>query len=91
MRERMSEPFLDDSIMDDSPPSCASEDFEAPRLRRCPFDIRSMSFTGRINSTPDPVACTGLDGGLDGYNWKVRFEEGGPTFVLKVVGRLPAF
>lgn len=76
-------PFLDDILMDDSPPSCALEAFRKPRLRRCPFGIDSVKFVGDVS--PNSV-----DGGLDGYNWKIRFEKGGPTFVLKLVSRLQA-
>ncbi|KAL2022665.1 hypothetical protein VTK56DRAFT_4746 [Thermocarpiscus australiensis] len=63
-------PFRDDSLML-GPPSCTAEDFETPRLRRCPFDLDTMSWESRI------------DGGLDGYVWKVNFGDKGP-FILKV-------
>ncbi|RYP63239.1 hypothetical protein DL771_009364 [Monosporascus sp. 5C6A] len=42
-----------------------------PRLRRCPFNLDSMVWEARV------------DGGVDGYVWKVRFGAQGP-FVLKV-------
>lgn len=75
----MSQPFLDDRLMNDSSPGCSLRDFQQPCLRRCPVDISTLCFTGRINPNPDPRAGTaGLDGGLDGYNWKVGFGETGP-------------
>ncbi|ATY62558.1 hypothetical protein CCM_08068 [Cordyceps militaris CM01] len=66
------------------------DDFKIPRLRRCPFDINTMTIIGPVHphkyrqvvhypskNTPD------IDGGFDGYNWKVCFGDRGP-FVLKV-------
>lgn len=65
-------PFRDDTLML-GPPSCTAQDFETPRLRQWPFDLATLSWEARI------------DGGLDGYVWKVRFGDQGP-FILKVVG-----
>ncbi|KAK3935042.1 hypothetical protein QBC46DRAFT_462308 [Diplogelasinospora grovesii] len=63
-------PFRDDSLML-GPPSLTAADFKTPRLRRCRFDLATVSWEARI------------DGGLDGYVWKVKFGDEGP-FVLKV-------
>ncbi|KAL7948141.1 hypothetical protein V8C42DRAFT_363564 [Trichoderma barbatum] len=52
-------------------PSYTLEAFKTPRLRQCPFDPESMSWEAQI------------DGGLDGYVWKVKFGHQGP-FALKV-------
>jgi hypothetical protein len=73
-------------LMDDSHPGCSFADFSAPWLRQCPHDVKTISFVGRINTAPrDTRSIAELDGGLDGYNWKVRFEEDGPVYVLKMV------
>ncbi|KAK5999024.1 hypothetical protein PT974_01411 [Cladobotryum mycophilum] len=53
------------------PPNCTLEAFKTPQLRQCPFDPASMTWEARI------------DGGLDGYVWKVKFGDQGP-FALKV-------
>ncbi|KAK1762574.1 hypothetical protein QBC33DRAFT_481372 [Phialemonium atrogriseum] len=65
-------PFLDNKWMD-GPPSCSEADFKTPRLRQCAFDIATINWKSS--------AC--IDGGLDGYLWKVWFGEDGP-YVLKV-------
>ncbi|KAJ2898885.1 hypothetical protein MKZ38_003605 [Zalerion maritima] len=62
--------FRDDAVMH-GPPSCSMKDFMTPRLRRCPFDLATLS------------SSDSLGGGLDGYCWKVKFGDKGP-FVLKV-------
>ncbi|KAK8924323.1 hypothetical protein VCV18_004742 [Metarhizium anisopliae] len=83
-----SKPFLDDNIMDhESPPSCAKSDIKRPRLRKFPFDLDSISFVGGIYPYRGRNVCTGqgLDGGLDGYNWKIRVQNAGPTHVLKLL------
>ncbi len=77
-----------DTPMDGSLPSCILEDFKRPRLRQCRLERESMSFTHRMNPKPNYTTNDGLDGGADGYNWAVRFQEGGPEFVLKVVSSL---
>ena len=59
------------------PPSCTGKDLQTPRLRRFPLDPATLVFKERI------------DGGLDGYVWKVCFGDAGP-FALKVVSALPA-
>ena len=85
----MSEPFLDDTILDSTkPPSCKATDFQRPLLRRSKFGIDSVIFAGHINPNPDSTTPRQLDGGLNGYNWKVQLEKGGPDFVLKLVGHL---
>ena len=89
-RVLMSQPFLGTSSMDGSLPGCSLEDFRQPLLRQCAFDPKTLSFTGRINKNPDPRTGTGLDGGLDGYNWKVRFGKS-ETFILKIVSRQQGF
>ncbi len=76
--------FLDHELMDgNTPPRCPVEALKLPRLRRCAFDVSTLIFTRTIN----PVRTflqERLDGGIDGYNWKIRFRDSGP-FVLKVV------
>lgn len=64
-------PFHDDELMV-GPPDCSEKAFRRPRLRRCPFDLDTIYWISR------------LDGGLDGFAWKVAFGDRGP-FVLKVV------
>ncbi|EGX97240.1 hypothetical protein CCM_01900 [Cordyceps militaris CM01] len=68
----LSVPFLDETLMA-GPPSCKLADFATPRLRRCTFDQEDVQFENR------------LDGGLDGYVWKVTLgnERRGP-FALKM-------
>lgn len=83
-----SQPFLDDNVMDhESPPSCAKSDLKRPRLRKFPFDLDSISFVGGIYPYHSRNVWTGqgIDGGLDGYNWKIRVRNAGPTYVLKLV------
>ena len=88
-RALMSESFLDNNPMDDTPPRCLLADFQRPHLRRCPYDLNSVTFTGRVNLNPPRfLGDNPVDGGLDGYNWKIRFEKGGPTYILKLVGRV---
>ncbi len=89
-RDTTSKPSWCADPMDGSLPSCTLEDFKRPQLRQCPLDMDSISFTRRINAEPNYNTNDRLDGGADGYNWVVRFEEGGPEFVLKVVGSLQA-
>ena len=67
----LKDPFYDEKLMI-GPPACAEADFRQPLLRRCPFDWNTISWIAR------------LDGGLDGFAWKVMFGDQGP-FVLKVV------
>ena len=67
------QPFDDEQPMV-GPPPCSEKDFARPLLRRCPFDFSTISWIAR------------LDGGFDGYAWKVGFGDQGP-FVLKVVRR----
>lgn len=87
-RALMNQEFLDHELMDDNTPSgCPLEALERPRLRRCAFDVSTLVFTGRINPVRTCLEAR-RDGGLDGYNWKIRFGDSGP-FVLKVV-RLPS-
>lgn len=72
-RQLMKEEFLDNELMSDvNPPNWTLEALKHPRLRRCAFDADHLKFEAR------------LDGGLDGYCWKVHFGDKGP-FVLKVV------
>ena len=87
-----SEPFLDDALIDEGPPACTLAEFKQPRIRRSPHSLDTTTFVGRIN--PDKPSRAQRfprpDGGLDGYNWKVRFadddpEEEGPEFILKLV------
>lgn len=87
----MRETFLDNNPMGGASPGCSLLQFQRPHLRRCPYDLSSVTFVGRVNSTHKHFRSTAeLDGGLDGYNWKIRFEKGGPAFVLKLVRLLPA-
>ncbi|KAG7291120.1 hypothetical protein NEMBOFW57_001130 [Staphylotrichum longicolle] len=62
--------FRDDTPMV-GPPGTTATDFKMPRLRRCPFTLDSMIWEARV------------DGGIDGYVWKVSFGAKGP-FALKV-------
>ncbi|ATY60519.1 hypothetical protein A9K55_005862 [Cordyceps militaris] len=79
----MDQEFLDHELMDDkNPSSCPLKALELPRLRRCAFDVSTLKFTGPINPVRT-LLQERLDGGLDGYNWKIAFGDGGP-FVLKV-------
>ncbi|KAM3510836.1 hypothetical protein MY11210_005498 [Beauveria gryllotalpidicola] len=79
----MNQEFLDHALMDDDkPPSCPLESLKRPRLRRCEFDVSSLVITGPITPIPN-LRQQRVDGGLDGYNWKIRFGNSGP-FVLKV-------
>ncbi|KAG8411136.1 hypothetical protein J3459_016581 [Metarhizium acridum] len=57
-----------------------------PRLRKFPFDIGSISFVGRIHPRRgrDYRTGKGFDGGLDGYNWRIRIPNHGTTYVLKL-------
>lgn len=64
-------PFRDDAPMI-GPPGTTAAEFDMPRLRRCAFNLDSMVWEARV------------DGGMDGYVWKVRFGAQGP-FALKVV------
>ncbi|KAL2016736.1 hypothetical protein VTK56DRAFT_3125 [Thermocarpiscus australiensis] len=63
-------PFYDEKSMV-GPPSLSEKDFKLPLLRRCPFDLATVSWIAR------------LGGGLDGFAWEVKFGDQGP-FVLKV-------
>ena len=55
------------------PPRATAADFEMPRLRRSPFDLDDMVWEARV------------DGGMDGYVWKVRFAGAEGPRVIKVV------
>ncbi|KIH87517.1 hypothetical protein SPBR_05108 [Sporothrix brasiliensis 5110] len=61
-------------------PRCDLDDLGKPQLRKCPFDIDSISWLER------------LGGGRDGYCWKVKFGDKGP-FALKLFwdGKRPDF
>ncbi len=61
-RRAVEVPFRDDTPMI-GPPSCTAADFKLPRLRRCPWDPDDLVFEKR------------LEGGADGYVWKVRFGK----------------
>lgn len=74
--QSLSRPFLDDTLMQ-GPPSCKIADFKRPRLRRCPFDLASISW-----EDAKVLGC-----GLDGFVWRVNFGDQGP-FALKLVSRL---
>lgn len=83
----MSQEFLDENLMDyENKPECTLQALKRPRLRRCAFDTSTMVFVGPINRQPRQGAEQ--DGGLDGYNWKVRFGNDTRLFVLKVVRTL---
>ncbi|KAK3945400.1 hypothetical protein QBC46DRAFT_372129 [Diplogelasinospora grovesii] len=66
-------PFKDDTLMSDDPPSCAWADFETPRLRKCPFDLSTVSWK----------KAKLLGYGMDGCVWRVNFGDQGP-FAIKV-------
>lgn len=67
----MAVPFLDESPMI-GPAPWSAKHFQEPRLRRCTMDPSTLSWEAK------------LDGGLDGYVWKVWFGDAGP-FALKLV------
>ncbi|ENH66585.1 hypothetical protein Focb16_v005862 [Fusarium oxysporum f. sp. cubense] len=64
--------FLDDEILH-GPPSYSKSDFSKPKLRKCRFDVADINWD---ISSP-------IDGGFDGYSWKVFFGRNGP-YVLKM-------
>lgn len=64
-------PFYSDEPLVDRPRR-TWKDFQQPLLRRCPYDAKDIDRWKR------------LDGGLDGYCWKVRLGKQGP-FVPKAV------
>ena len=75
-RERVrlqSMPFLSNTIMS-GPAGCKVEDFRRPRLRKCPFDLKSISWKD----------AKVLGYGVDGWVWRVNFGDRGP-FALKLV------
>lgn len=68
--KKVSLPFRDDTVMR-GPAKCSKEDFRQPLLRRCCLDQDDIHFMERI------------DGGFDGYVWKVKTDQEGP-FALKI-------
>lgn len=70
-RQKSKKPFYTEDLLI-GPPKRTWQDFQLPRLRRCPFDLEDILWERR------------LGGGLDGYSWRVKFGQRGP-FVLKVV------
>ncbi|RMZ85289.1 hypothetical protein DV738_g357, partial [Chaetothyriales sp. CBS 135597] len=68
----------------DGPPACSLEGFKEPFLRKCPFDLDTLTVIDRINPAPYALDGTGGDGGLDGYNWIVDFKGSSELFVLKI-------
>ncbi|KAJ4161591.1 uncharacterized protein LMH87_007622 [Akanthomyces muscarius] len=82
-RALMHKEFLNHELKDDnSRSSCPLEALELPRLRRCAFDVSTLHIIGPVNPIQTRFEER-VDGGLDGYNWQIRFGERGP-FVLKV-------
>lgn len=71
----MSEPSIDDNPLDVTIHGLTLAGFQKPHPRRCPYDSSSTRFAGRINWKPKPWLGTGLDGGLDSYNWKYHLER----------------
>ncbi|KAB5528993.1 hypothetical protein GE09DRAFT_1177811 [Coniochaeta sp. 2T2.1] len=70
----LTEPFLDDTIMDDGPPTRWSiADFRVPRLRKCPFIVDSINW--------ERARILGLR--MDRIVWCVYFGEEGP-YALKL-------
>ncbi|POR32212.1 Uncharacterized protein TPAR_07593 [Tolypocladium paradoxum] len=65
-------PFLDESWMDGQP-CCSAASFLVPRLRQCTFKLATIKWK----------TVKKIDGGLDGYLWRVYFGKDGP-YVLKV-------
>ncbi|KAJ9143277.1 Six-bladed beta-propeller, TolB-like protein [Coniochaeta hoffmannii] len=55
------------------PAGCKIEDFRKPRLRKCPFDLNSISW-----KDAKVLGC-----GVDGWVWRVHFGDRGP-FALKL-------
>lgn len=66
--------FRSDELMQGQPPSHTAEDFQKPRLRKCPFRLDTVRWK----------SATKLGDGYDGCVWKVEFGNEG-TFALKVV------
>ncbi|KAI1122185.1 hypothetical protein F5Y10DRAFT_254572 [Nemania abortiva] len=64
--------FYSNELMQ-GPPNHTAEDFEQPRLRKCPFRLDAIKWE----------SATKLGDGYDGCAWKVTFKDQG-TFVLKV-------
>ncbi|KAJ8126542.1 hypothetical protein O1611_g7095 [Lasiodiplodia mahajangana] len=64
--------FCSNELMQ-GPPNHTAEDFEQPRLRKCPFPLDAIKWE----------SVTKLGDGYDGCVWKVTFGDQG-TFVLKV-------
>lgn len=78
-------PFLDDKTMNNACLDCSGKNFGEPRLQRCTYDLSSVEFIGRVNSTPKSLRSNAeLDGGLDGYNWKIRFRGDSVPFAMCV-------
>ena len=85
--------------MGDKPLGCTVQDFKNPRLRKCAYDLTSIKFLGPINPRglihlgmlpigvvpTEPRRQPELDGGVDGYNWKIQIDGEDETCVLKVV------
>ncbi|KAI1767842.1 hypothetical protein GGR53DRAFT_480917 [Hypoxylon sp. FL1150] len=72
-KEAQSIPFLSDELITSAVPHSMS-DFKQPRLQRCPFDLGTIDLN-RLEM---------LDGGLDGYNWKIFFSDQSSPYVLKI-------
>lgn len=65
--------FCSNELMQ-GPPNHTAEDFEQPRLQKCPFLLDAIKWE----------SVTKLGDGYDGCVWKVTFGDQG-TFVLKVI------
>ncbi|KAI1464932.1 uncharacterized protein F4812DRAFT_441014 [Daldinia caldariorum] len=66
-------PFLDGELMmNTSLPICSAAVFKKPQLRKCPFDLTAI----------DLKRSRLLDGGFDGFVWKIRLQN--KAYALKV-------
>lgn len=90
IRQLRLQPFLNETLMtDDNPPDCSAGSFEQPRLRKCPFQFKDINRVTSVVKVSKWQNEAQANGGMDGFNWKVRFKgvDDGP-FVMKVVSHL---
>ncbi len=67
--------------MQDAPPRTRAEDFETPKLRRCSFDLDTVSW----------AKAKKLGAGADGHVWRVNFGGDSTHYAIKVVSAFPSF
>lgn len=74
LKRRNGLPSIDDALMDDIPPAPIWENLAKPRLRRCPFELKDITWLEKLGY------------GRDGFVWKVKFKDETP-YALKLVSR----